>query len=35
MNMKETTKAIIGSIGIISLLAMAVFTRNCGPKGKS
>jgi hypothetical protein len=32
MNMKETTKAIIGAVGLISLLAMAVFTRSCGPK---
>jgi hypothetical protein len=32
MNLKETTKAMIGSVGIISLLALAVFTRNCGPK---
>jgi hypothetical protein len=30
--MKETTKAIIGAIGLTSVLAIAVFTRSCGPK---
>ena len=32
MNMKETTIAIVGSVGLISLIALAVLTRTCGPR---
>ena len=32
MSMKETTKAIIGAVGLVSVLALAIVTRTCGPK---